>query len=178
MIDRRSWFAGSLAVLAGAHGVRTQTAGRVFRIGLLGGSAPDSPEARHVWQAFFQTLRERVYEEGRNLRAEALSVLAGSMFFAQRVPIAELALRHRLPSVYLLKEHAEAGGLLTYGIDLRDSFGRAAGYVATILEGAKPGELPIEQPTKFEMVVNLKTARALGLSLPRAVLVRADRVIE
>jgi putative ABC transport system substrate-binding protein len=111
-------------------------------------------------------------------RAEALSVLAGSMFFAHRRLIADLALKGRLPSVYLLREHAEAGGLLTYGIDVRDSFRRAAGYVDRILRGAKPGDLPVEQPTKFDLVINVKTAKALGLSIPRAVLLRADQVIE
>jgi len=111
-------------------------------------------------------------------RAGALSVLAGSMFFTHRALIAELAVKSRLPTVYLLREHAEAGGLLTYGVDLRDNFRRAAGYVDRILRGAKPEDLPIEQPTKFELVVNLKTAKALGLTIPRSVLVRADQTIE
>jgi putative ABC transport system substrate-binding protein len=111
-------------------------------------------------------------------RAGALSVLGGSMFFAHRALIAELALKSRLPTVYLLREYAEAGGLLTYGIDLRDSFRRVAGYVDKVLKGAKPGDLPIEQPTKFELVINLKTAKALGRSIPRAVLARADQIIE
>jgi putative ABC transport system substrate-binding protein len=111
-------------------------------------------------------------------QAGALSVLGGSMFFAHRILLAELAAKSRLPTVYLLREHAEAGGLLTYGLDLRDNFRRAAGYVDRILRGAKPGDLPIEQPTKFELVINLMTARALGLSVPGAVLARADQIIE
>jgi putative ABC transport system substrate-binding protein len=111
-------------------------------------------------------------------RAGVLSVLGGSMLFAHRALIAELALKSRLPSVYLLREHAEAGGLLTYGVDLRENFRRVAGYVDKILRGARPGDLPIEQPTKFEMVINLKTAKALGLSIPRSVLARADHIIE
>ena len=111
-------------------------------------------------------------------RAGAVAVLAGSMFFAHRTLIAELAIRRRLPTVYALREHAEAGGLMTYGVDLRENFRRAAGYVDRILRGARPGDLPIEQPTKFELVINLKTAHALGLGIPRAVLARADQVIE
>ena len=111
-------------------------------------------------------------------RAGALSVLAGSMFFAHRALIAELAAKSRLPTIYLLREHAEAGGLLTYGLDVRDSFRRAAGYVDRILRGAKPGDLPIEQPTKFELVINLKTARELGLTIPPSLLARADQVIQ
>lgn len=120
-------------------------------------------------EAFSAATRERV---------GALSVLAGSMFFAHRALIAELALKSRLPTVYLLREHAEAGGLLTFGIDVRASFRRAAAYVDRILRGAKPGDLPIEQPAKFELVINLKTAKALKLSIPRSVLVRADQIIE
>jgi putative tryptophan/tyrosine transport system substrate-binding protein len=111
-------------------------------------------------------------------RAGALSVLAGTVFFTHRALIAELALKNRLPSVYLLREHAEAGGLLTYGIDLVDNFRRAAGYVDKILRGAKPGDLPIEQPTKLELVINLRTAKALGIAIPRSVLARADQIIE
>ena len=326
MIDRRTLLIGCLSVVAGPLVANAQAPAKMFRIGLLGGSTPTSVEARHVWQGFFQELRDRGYVEGQNVviegryygdnldqlpalavelarlqvdvilaaappapeaakratstipivmanhsdpvgsglvaslarpggnvtglsmltpqmrakqlqllkeilprltrvaflrnpdipldsrelevmarslgiraqlvqartsneiteafsaatreRAEALSVLAGSMFFAHRTLIAELALKSRLPTVYLLKEHAEAGGLLTYGIDVRDNFRRAAGYVDKILRGAKPGDLPIEQPTKFELVINLKTAKALRLSIPRSVLVRADQVIE
>jgi putative ABC transport system substrate-binding protein len=111
-------------------------------------------------------------------RAGALIIVSGSMFFAHRARLAELAIRSRLPSMYLLKEYAEAGGLMTYGVDLRDSFRRAAGYVDRILKGAKPGDLPVEQPTKFELVINLKTAKALGLTMPAAVLARADQIIE
>ena len=107
-----------------------------------------------------------------------MSVLGGAMFFAHRVLIADLAIKSRLPTVYLLREHAEAGGLLTYGVDLRDNFRRAAGYVDKILRGAKPGDLPVEQPTKLELVINLKTAKALGVTIPRSVLARADQIVE
>ena len=111
-------------------------------------------------------------------RAGALIVLAGSTFFAHRAQLAALAAEHRLPTVYLLKENIDAGGFMAYGPDLRDNFRRAAGYVDRILKGAKPGDLPIEQPTKFELAINLKTARALGITIPPSVLARVDRIVE
>jgi putative ABC transport system substrate-binding protein len=92
--------------------------------------------------------------------------------------LAELAGRSRLPTVYLLREHVEAGGLMAYGVDLRDSFRRAAGYVDKILKGARPGDLPIERPTKFELAINLRAAKALGLAIPPSVLARADHLVE
>jgi putative ABC transport system substrate-binding protein len=91
--------------------------------------------------------------------------------------IAELAAKHRLPAVYHWKEYVEAGGLLSYGTDLAEGFRRAAIYVDKILKGAKPAELPVEQPTKFELVINLKTAKQIGLIIPPNVLARADKVI-
>jgi putative tryptophan/tyrosine transport system substrate-binding protein len=325
-LSRRAWLAGALGLLALAAPARAQTTARVFRIGLLGGSSPTSPEAGHVWQAFFQELRDLGYVEGRNLivegryygdrldqvqgfaaelvrlrvdvilaaaapapeaarrvtdtipivmanhpdpvgsglaaslarpggnvtglsllapemrvkqlemlkevlprlsrvaflrhpsipldmrdleratqamglsvlvvqarvpeefaaafaaatraRAGALAVLAGSMFFAHRASIAELAARHRLPTVYLLREHVEAGGFMAYGVDLRDNFRRAAAYVDRILRGADPADLPIERPRKFLLAVNLKAAKGLGITVPPSVLTRADQIIE
>ena len=111
-------------------------------------------------------------------RAGALLILTGSMFFAHRARLAELSAKNHLPSVYLLREYAEAGGLMAYGPSVPDMFGRAATYVDRILKGAKPADLPVEQPTKFELVINLKTAKALGLTIPQTLLLRADQVIQ
>jgi len=107
-----------------------------------------------------------------------LLVLADPLFFVHRVRIADLALRRRLPSMFIGRPYAEAGGLLSYGILLDEVWARAAGLVDRILKGSKPGDLPIEQPTKFEFVINLKTAKALGLTIPPSLLQRADQVIE
>jgi ABC-type uncharacterized transport system substrate-binding protein len=101
-----------------------------------------------------------------------------AMFVQQRRRLVELAAKSRLPAVYGSRESVDAGGLMSYGPDLADSFRRSATYVDKILKGAKPGDLPIEQPTKFDLVINLKTAKALGLTIPPALLQRADQVIE
>jgi putative ABC transport system substrate-binding protein len=120
--------------------------------------------------AAFQTLtRERV---------SIVIVHPDPMFLNERRRIAELAIAAQLPVVYGFREHVEDGGLMSYGIDLHENFRRAAAYVDKILKGAKPADLPIEQPTKFELVVNLKTAKAIGLTIPEAFLLRADEVIE
>lgn len=111
-------------------------------------------------------------------RGGAVLVLADPMFFTHRTRLAELAAKHRLPAVYGLREHVEAGGLMSYWPNTVDSIRQATTYVDRILKGAKPGELPIEQPTRFELVINLKTAKALGLTIPPSVLVRADQVIQ
>ena len=111
-------------------------------------------------------------------RAGGVLILTSSMFYAERTRIAELAARVRVPAIYSVKEFAEAGGLMTYGINLHESFRRAATYVDRILKGAKPADLPVEQPTKFELVINLKTAKALGLTVPPSLLARADEVIQ
>jgi len=111
-------------------------------------------------------------------RAGALVVLGSSLFFAERKRIMELASHGRLPSIASFREYAEAGGLMTYGADLRESFRRSATYVDKILKGAKPSDLPIEQPTKFELVINVKTAKALGLAIPQSMLERANQVIQ
>jgi putative ABC transport system substrate-binding protein len=111
-------------------------------------------------------------------RAGALLVLLDPILARQRERIAELAAKGHLPAMYALRLHVEAGGLMAYGANIFDLYRRAAIYVDKILKGAKPGDLPIEQPTKFELVINMKTAKALGLTIPPSVLVRADQVIE
>jgi putative ABC transport system substrate-binding protein len=112
-------------------------------------------------------------------RAEALIVQTPNpVLFANRSQIVSFAQRNRLPSMYGQKEFADAGGLITYGPNTADLWRRAATYVDKILKGAKPGELPVAQPTKFELVINLKTAKALGLTIPPSLLLRADQVIE
>jgi putative ABC transport system substrate-binding protein len=111
-------------------------------------------------------------------RAGALMALGGSLFFANRARLVELAAQNRLPAMYSLREWAKAGGLMAYGANLRDNSRRAAGYVDRILKGARPGDLPIEQPRKFELVINLKAAKALGITISPSVLARADEVIE
>ena len=92
--------------------------------------------------------------------------------------LAELAAEHPLPAIYGLLDHVEVGGLMSYGPSLADLYRRAGTYVANVLKGAKPADLPVEQPTKFELVINLKTAKALGLTIPQSVLIRADHVIQ
>ena len=224
MIDRRTFFeviAGGLLAVPMVAQAQLQT--KVFRIGILSSSAPTSPEAAHIWSAFFQGLRELGYVDGRNIviegryygdnverlptfaaelvrlqvaearipsefpaaiaaatkqRAGALCVIGGAVYFTHRAQLVELAAESRLPAIYGVKEFAVAGGLMAYGVDLRDSARRAAGYVDKILKGAKAGDLPIQQPTKFDLVLNLKTARALGLTLPQALLLRADELIQ
>ena len=112
------------------------------------------------------------------LGASALLVVDDAVMTAHRTQIAELALKNRLPTMYGLSEMVEAGGLMSYGPHYGDLYRRAAMHVHKILKGAKPADLPVEQPTKFELVVNLKTAKALGLTIPQSVLLRADEVIE
>jgi len=107
-----------------------------------------------------------------------LVVIADPLFAAERARLAELALAHRLPSAFSRRENAQAGALLSYGPNLGAQFRRAAGYAAKILRGAAPADLPVEQPTHLELVLNLRTAKALELSLPPSLLIRADEVIE
>ena len=111
-------------------------------------------------------------------RSAALLVIADPIFFTQRKLIADFAIRQRLPSTFLFREFAEAGGLMSYGPSITESHRRAAIYVDKILKGAKPSDLPVEQPTKYELVINLKTATQIGVTIPPNVLARADKVIK
>lgn len=121
---------------------------------------------------------ERAFAAMAKGRAEGMVVIGGNLYFAHRARIVELAAQHRLPSIFAIRQFAEAGGLMAYGSDTRESFRRAASYVDKILKGAKPEDLPIEQSTKFQLVINLKTARALALTMPPSLMARADELIE
>jgi putative tryptophan/tyrosine transport system substrate-binding protein len=110
-------------------------------------------------------------------RADAVLVLNSAILISQRKQIADLAVNNRLPAIYWTAELVEAGGLMTCGVSLIDLHRRAATYVDKILKGAKPAELPVEQPKKFEFIINLKAAKQIGLTIPPNVLARADRVI-
>ena len=120
----------------------------------------------------------RAFEAMASERAQALIILGDTYFLSQAAHLAALALGNRLPSTHPVHDYAQAGGLMTYGPDIADNFRRAAGYVDKILKGAKPGDLPIERPTRFELTINMKTARALGVSMPKTMLFQADKVIE
>ena len=121
---------------------------------------------------------ERVIADFGRRKISALEVMPGQTFLVERRRIAELALRHRLPTVFAQREYVEAGGLVSYGSNLRSLFLRAAIYVDKILKGAAPGDLPIEQPTTFELAINIGTAKSLGLTVPPSLRARADLIIE
>jgi putative tryptophan/tyrosine transport system substrate-binding protein len=121
---------------------------------------------------------DRAFAEMTRSRIDAVIVWGGVMFIYERKRIAELAARNRLPSSYPMSEFVDAGGLLSYAPNIADNFRRAAGYVDRILKGAKPADLPVEQAARLELVINLKTAKALGLTIPPSLLQRADRIVE
>ncbi len=120
---------------------------------------------------------ETAFRAAAKGRADALLVLGNPILNNQRKQVVDLAIKHRLPAAYTRPEFAEAGGLMYYGANYNDLFRRAATYVDKILKGAKPADLPVEQPTKFELIINLKAAKQIGLTVPPKVLARADRVI-
>jgi putative ABC transport system substrate-binding protein len=121
---------------------------------------------------------DRVFSNMTRARAGALTVLGTPMFFTERRRLVDLAAKNRLPAVYTSREFVDAGGLMAYGANTADLVRRAATYVDKILKGAKPADLPVEQPTKFELVINLKTAKALGLTILPSLLGRADEVVQ
>jgi putative ABC transport system substrate-binding protein len=121
---------------------------------------------------------DSAFEEAIKLKAGAVYLTSTGTFSANLKQIADLAAKSRIPAIYHRSEFADAGGLMSYGPDRADMFRRAAGYVDKILKGAKPADLPVEQPVKFELVLNSKTAKALGVTVPQSILVRVDRVIE
>ena len=121
---------------------------------------------------------DRAFAKMTRARAGALAVLPSAMLFTERRRLVDLADKNRLPAVYAQREFVEAGGLMSYGPNLADLFRRAATYVDKILKGAKPADLPVEQPTKFDLVINLKTATALGLTIPPSLLRRGDEIIQ
>jgi putative ABC transport system substrate-binding protein len=153
--------------VGGASSIRaTATAARALRVHLQIFELRDPNELPTVFAAM---AKERI---------EALTVLPGPLITSQIPGIVELASRTRLPAVFPEARFVEAGGMMSYGPNLAEMYRRAAGYVDKILKGVKPSNLPVEQPTKFESIINLKTAKALGLTIPQSLLQRADQVIE
>ena len=121
---------------------------------------------------------EIAFQAAKQKQVDAIMNIASRPFFAERKPIVELAGRYRLPAIYSQKEFVDVGGLMSYGADYDDLYRRAAVYVDKILKGAKPADLPVQQPTKFEFIVNLKAAKQIGLIIPNRVLERANQVIK
>jgi len=162
------------------------------RAALLNPANPVHVESQQVLEAAARALKvqlhlmwvqdpkdfERSFARSAQLGAQGLAVLPEAFFEVHKDVIIGLAARHRIPTLYGVTEFADAGGLLAYGVNLPDMFRRGASFVDKILKGAKPADLPVEQPTKFELVINLKTAKALGLTIPPSLLQRADQVIE
>jgi putative tryptophan/tyrosine transport system substrate-binding protein len=144
----------------------TGTFGAIFEPNTASGCAPRA-------ERFGFHVREIAQE-----RPDALFGLRNPQTLVFRKPIVEFALKERLPAIYAIAEIVEAGGLMSYGPNRAELFKRAAAYVAKILKGAKPADLPIEQPTKFELMINLKTAKALDIEIPPNLLARADEVLE
>jgi putative ABC transport system substrate-binding protein len=170
-----------------------ETMPRLARVAVLGtATTPGTPQAlseteraaegRGV-QLLYLEVRggdelEAAFRAASKGRAEAILVLASPVFLSRRAQLADLALQSRLPTMYYTTEFVRDGGLMSYGVSATDLFRRAATYVDKILKGARPGDLPVEQPTKFELVINRKTATALGLTLPPSVLARADEILD
>jgi putative ABC transport system substrate-binding protein len=163
---------------------------KISRVAVLSDGTPNSLMSVREVEAAARSLGIATYPTGvagpndldqalsAAAKEQAMIVIASPPLFTQRKRIADLALKHRLPSVVGGREYAEAGGLFSYAVSYPDLFRRAASYVDKILKGAKPADLPVEQPARFELVINLKTAKMLSLTIPQALLVRADQLIE
>src|SRR5262249_6078886 len=166
---------------------------KLSHVGVLGNATqPGSPQALReiniAADAFRVQLRyleiqapkdiETAFQAASKERADAVLVLSTAILFSQRRQVADLAVKSRLSAIYNRPEYVEDGGLVSYGPSMTDLFRRAATYVDKILKGAKPADLPVEQPTKFEFIVNLKAAKQIGLTIPPNVLARADKVIK
>ena len=121
---------------------------------------------------------ESAFQTAKQKQVNAIMLQATRQFFAERKRIVELAGKYRLPAIYIQKDFVDEGGLMSYGADYDDQFRRAAGYVDKILKGAKPADLPVQQATKFEFIINLKAAKQIGLTIPSRVLERANQVIK
>jgi putative ABC transport system substrate-binding protein len=130
-----------------------------------------------AWEVRGTDAFEKVFAALTKDRPDGLYVPGGPLLNANRKLVADFALKSRIPSVHVRKESVDAGGLMSYGVDVVDHYRRAATYVDKILKGAKPAELPVEQPTKFELAINLKTAKQIGLTISPHILARADKVI-
>ena len=176
-------------------GLLKEAAPRVTRVAVLSATGPTSGVVpiwnRHAdaaakalglqLQSFFIEDSDRVADVLSDIartKPDALMTTNAALVFTLRRPILDFAKRNQLPAVYPFRPYADDGGLMAYGVDLKDLFRRAGYYVDKILRGTKPSDLPVEQPTKFELVINLKTAKALGLTIPQTLLQRADQVIQ
>src|SRR5262245_45192104 len=191
-VRRREFITLLGGVAVGSAAARAQQGVRL--IGILMNLAADDPEGQARVAAFLQGLQEAGWVVGRNARIDirwgtavgafarsshgGLIVTIGTLTDAHRDMISALATRYRLPAVYPFPFFVRSGGLISYGPDITDSYRRAAGYVDRILKGEKPADLPVQQPTKIDLAINLKAAKALGLEIPRTMLARADEVIE
>jgi putative ABC transport system substrate-binding protein len=145
--------------------------------------AAEDAARKRGWKPLLLEIRdvgeiEAVFKAATDARAGAVIVFAAGVLFSHGRRVAEVAARSRLPAIYLLRPYVDAGGLISYGPDIREIWRRAAVFVDKILKGAKPADMPVEQPTKFDLVINLKTAKALGLTVPQSLLLRADEVIQ
>jgi putative tryptophan/tyrosine transport system substrate-binding protein len=131
-----------------------------------------------TWEVRTADAFEKIFTALNKERPDGLFVLGGSLMFANQKRTIGFALKSRLPSMYVRREDVDGGGFMYYGADVADSYRRAASYVDKILKGAKPADLPVERPKKFEFIINLKTAKQIGLIIPPNILARADRVIK